>query len=295
MRVPPGWLSLDLWAADRQLPPAKSFSAEFGTAFELVAGAQRFAFQADSRTAWWNSLELMLGFAPLVAGGQIYLHKFDLEKNVAPLLSPAARIAKADRLVVIDAGHGGGNTGTRSALDGSQEKDYTLDWALRLAPLLEQAGWRVLLTRTNDVELTLPERVDFTVSNRADLFLSLHFNASGGGSTQSGIETYCLTPSGLPSNLTRDSDDDVRQVFPNNSFDQENVQWATRLHSSLLKFTDANDRGVRRARFMGVLRQQRCPAVLIEGGYLSNPEEARRIASGGYRQRLAEAVAAALR
>jgi len=292
-------VSLSSWAAKRGLAAPHSIGtvsadSEVRQAFELVAGGKRFGFHAGSRNASWNGLQLMLGFAPLLVNDEIALHETDLEKNVEPLLAANESIQRTNRLVVIDPGHGGGNTGTRSTLDGSMEKGYTLDWALRLAPLLESAGWRVLLTRTNDLELPLSDRVDFSNTNQADLFLSLHFNASGGGSVQSGIETYCLTPTGLPSGLTREYDDDVAQVFPNNRFDAENLRWALRLHSSLLKFTDANDRAVRRARFMGVLRRQECPAVLLEAGYLSNPAEARLIATGEYRQKLAEAVAAAL-
>jgi N-acetylmuramoyl-L-alanine amidase len=67
-----------------------------------------------------------------------------------------------------------------------------------------------------------------------------------------------------------------------------------RIQRTLLKVTGAKDHGVRRARFMTVLRGQNRPAVLVEGGYLSNPREARRIADPAYRQKLAEAVAAAL-
>ena len=65
-------------------------------------------------------------------------------------------------------------------------------------------------------------------------------------------------------------------------------------HRRLLAATGAADRGVKRARFMGVLRGQNRPAILVEGGYLSNPEEARKIGTPAYRQKLAEAVASAL-
>ena len=83
-------------------------------------------------------------------------------------------------------------------------------------------------------------------------------------------------------------------MHPNNAFDEQNVQLASRIHGALLRSTGTTDRGVRRARFMAVLRGQHRPAVLIEGGYLSNPAEARRIASPDYRQELAEGVAKAL-
>ena len=111
---------------------------------------------------------------------------------------------------------------------------------------------------------------------------------------QAGLETYCLTPTGMPSSLTRGYSDDPDQVFPNNEFDTENLQYAVRLHRALLKAGATPDRGVRRARFPAILRGQRRPAILIEGGYLSNSSEARRIADPAYRQQLAEAVASAL-
>jgi len=94
--------------------------------------------------------------------------------------------------------------------------------------------------------------------------------------------------------LTRDYEDDTALVFPNNTFDRQNFQYAFRLHSALVETTGGVDRGVRRARFMGVLRTQNRPAVLLEGGYLSNPREAQLIGQPEYRQKLAEAVAKAL-
>jgi len=197
-------------------------------------------------------------------------------------------------VVVIDPGHGGADPGARSAADGRWEKEFTLDWARRLAPLLEQRGWRVFLTRGNDRDLSLSDRVAFAEAHGADLFLSLHFNVSGRGRDQAGLETYCLTPTGMRSSLTRGYEDDPAEVLPNNAFDAENLQWAVHLHAALLKLDGLADRGVRRARFLGVLRTQKRPAVLIEGGYLSNPAEARRIGDPAYRQSMAAALAHAL-
>ena len=99
----------------------------------------------------------------------------------------------------------------------------------------------------------------------------------------------------MPSSLTRGWPDAWAQWFPNNTFDAQNLQLAVRLHSAILRATGLEDRGVNRARFIGVLHKQHCPAVLIEGGYLSNPHEARLIEIPEFRQKLAEAVASALR
>jgi N-acetylmuramoyl-L-alanine amidase len=99
----------------------------------------------------------------------------------------------------------------------------------------------------------------------------------------------------MPSTLTRGFADPWFENLPNNNFDAQNLQLAVRLHSALLRATGIEDRGVRRARFIGVLRGQKRPAILIEAGYLSNPQEARLIEDPAYRQTLAETVAAALK
>lgn len=287
------WLAVSAWTQANGIEGPIPILMNTNPVFEVRSSAGTIAFQIGTTSARFNSMTLMLGFEPKAFGGQVYLHALDVEKNLEPLLLAGCGIAHPKQLVVIDPGHGGENTGTRS-LDGKLEKDYTLDWALRLQPLLETNGWTVLLTRTNDAAMTLPERVAFAEAAQADLFVSLHFNASGGGNHQSGVETYCLTPQGMPSTLIRDYGDDPDAIYPNNAFDTENVQLAASLHQSLLEVNGGLDRGIRRARFMGVLRGQSRPAVLLEGGYLSNLDEAGRIADPDFRQSLAVAVATAL-
>ena len=152
----------------------------------------------------------------------------------------------------------------------------------------------MVLTRTNDVDLSLGQRVAAAERAKADLFISLHFNSGSANHELAGVETYCLTPTGMPSSLVRTYEDDAKQSFPNNAFDEQNYQIAYRLHRELVQSLGMPDRGIRRARFMSVLRAQNRPAVLIEGGYLSNPIEAKKIATAEYRQALAEAMARAL-
>src|SRR5262249_30135435 len=145
--------------------------------------------------------------------------------------------------------------GAKSILTDRYEKEFALDWALRAERLLRARGWTVYLTRTNDIEIPLPDRVAFADSVQADLFVSLHFNSTDqpqGRSEQGGIETYCLTPKGMPSTITRQFEDEIGHLFPNNAWDLENYQWATRLHRALIASSHRKDRGVRRARFMGV-------------------------------------------
>ncbi|HMP81210.1 MAG TPA: N-acetylmuramoyl-L-alanine amidase [Verrucomicrobiota bacterium] len=290
------WQVLHRWAARRGLGAPLLLGQSPSPIYSLSTTNGIFTFQSGVRPARFDGVEFWLGFAPQVIDGELYLHSVDLKKNIEPLLSPFKPGSNPYRVVVIDPGHGGGNTGTQSVVDKRYEKEFTLDWAMRLAPLLRQNGWIVYLTRTNDVEVPLGDRVTFAESVKADLFLSLHFNAAGNssGASQSGVETYCLTPAGLASSLTREFEDDLSAVYPNNAFDVLNFQYAVRLHRSLLALGGSNDRGVRRARFMGVLRGQNRPAVLLEAAYLSNPTEARRVADPAYRQQLAEAVARAL-
>src|SRR5262249_42317248 len=141
------------------------------------------------------------------------------------------------------------------------------------------------------------DRVAFADRVQADLFISLHFNSTDqpqGRSEQGGLETYTLTPVGMPSTVTRRFDDEVNHAYPNNEFDAENYFYAAKLHRAMVQATQRRDRGVRRARFMGILRGQNRPAVLVEGGYLTHPAEARLIGSPEYRQKLAEAIAHAL-
>ena len=155
----------------------------------------------------------------------------------------------------------------------------------------------VVLTRTNDVDIALSNRVAVAEQCQAALFISLHFNSAEPRRERQGLATFCLTPTGLPSSLTRDPEEEARQLhttYPNNSHDFRNFQYALKFHRSLIMATGWPDEGVQRARFMTVLRGQNRPAILIEGGYLSNPQEARLIADPHFRQKMADAVARVL-
>ncbi len=289
------WAPLDSWAGQYGVKAAGP--RRMGTNLLYTASSQAGSMEITigSRSARWNGATLWLGYAPQLENGRPLVHAIDLSRNFKPLLKPESWRVSGRKTVVIDPGHGGGNRGTRSILSSDRfEKEYSLDWARRLKPLLEKKGWNVLLTRESDVDVGLTDRVTFAEQQRADLFISLHFNSSFPRLEPSGIETYCLTPRGLPSTLIRGGEDDVNTAHPGNTLDAANLVLAARIHRSLISTTAATDRGVKRARFMTVLRGQRRPAVLIEAGFLSNPDEARRISSPAYRQKLAQAVANAL-
>lgn len=248
--------------------------------------------QPGSRAIKISGITHFMGFEPVTLGGAVCIHPLDRIKTFEPLMQAPAW--PHPKTVVLDPGHGGSQAGTRCLTGNRFEKEFTLDWALRLKPLLEARGWTVHLTRTNDLDLPLADRVRIADNHEAGLFISLHFNSSFPNTQAHGLETYCLTPCGLTSTTTRIYADDIAATYPNNQFDAANLILARRVHRHLLGTTGATDRGIRRARFMDVLRGQNRPAVLIEGGFLSNPEESKAINTPAYRQRLAEGVARAL-
>jgi N-acetylmuramoyl-L-alanine amidase len=289
------WVPLDRWCLSNGLQPPPRAVVGGTTLITLRIPAGDFILRTGSQRAFWNGLEFGLGFAPQLINNQPFVHVLDLTKTIQPLLNNAPAPALPNSpIIVIDPGHGGSDPGTQGLYGGPNEKEYTLDWALRLGTILATNGWQVWLTRTNDADLPISNRVAFAEQKKASVFLSLHFNSAPDDQSQDGLETYCLTPAGMPSNLTRGFGDDARTAYPNNAFDEQNLLLAARVHKALLQSGPTRDRGIRRARFLGVLRGQQRPAILVEGGYLSNAREARLIASSSHRQKLAEAVAQAL-
>ena len=167
--------------------------------------------------------------------------------------------------VIIDAGHGGydhgGGPGQRI-----YESIYTLDTALRLQRALRARGFKTVMTRTQDVFVTLHDRVAIGSSYRNAVFVSVHYN-SGARLDARGFETYYYRP--------------------------DSFGLASRLHAAQLSSMDTEDRHVRRDPFY-VLRNPNTPAVLCEGGFLTNPQEASVITSSSYRERWAQNIATAL-
>jgi len=243
----------------------------------------------ESRNIHLNGVTHWLSIPILATRSQLWIASVDVLKTIDPVLRRGRSSTKSSvRTVVLDPGHGGGDTGTRGSR--STEKTLTLDLAKRVERQLELAGLNVILTRTRDETLSLPDRVEFAARKRADLFVSLHFNSGG---SADGIETYCVPPAGAPSTATSfrklfgHADDDT---CPGNKTDERNLWLAHSVQRSLLKSTGANDRGVRRARFV-VIRDVKCPAILVEAGFLSNRREEQRILTTDYRDKLAKAIA----
>ena len=282
------WVSLECWG-NLHLGWFGRIQKGGDSFHRLVVSGMRFDLRPKRRLITCQGMQIWLGFGPELVNGHLYVHHLDIKKHLAPL---AAGTPNLGRIAVIDAGHGKGNTGTRSVFNKTYEKDYSLDWAKRLKPLLERKGWRVYLTRSADKSMSLADRVAFADKVKATLFISLHFNAAA--RSVRGLETYCIAPLGMPSHFTLGNPDPVHSPLANNPWDVASFQLAARVHNQLLLKCRMTDRGVRRVRFMGVIKSQKRAAILVEGGYLSNPTEAKTIDAKAYRQKLAEGVAAAL-
>jgi len=162
-----------------------------------------------------------------------------------------------------------------------------LRWPRKSDVFLQEAGFRVTLTRTRDVYLDLEDRPRMAKRVGSDLFVSLHFNATAVGVPQvKGVETYCLTPTGAAStaNPGRIA---PGGPFPGNQHDPANLRLAYALQHALVHGLAAEDRGLRRARF-AVLREATIPAALVEAGFLSHPVEGRKIGDPAYQKLIAQ-------
>jgi N-acetylmuramoyl-L-alanine amidase len=186
--------------------------------------------------------------------------------------------------IVIDAGHGGRDNGAKA--NGLVEKELTLDMAFRVEKQLQMNGYRTFLTRKDDTFVSLPDRS--SLANRFDhsIFVSIHFNNSISTSA-SGLETFYASSKVAPEPEWSWAAFLARRE-PLESLDTgENL--AGYIQTALVTKTEATNRGAKSQPFY-VIRHTRAPAVLVEGGFLSNPFEARLIATPEYRERLASAV-----
>ena len=192
--------------------------------------------------------------------------------------------------IVLDAGHGGEDTGARSLAPPVRDKDISLDIVCHVAAILTNAGQQVLLTRATDTYETPGDRARYAAARHAQLFISIHANSSPSNSLAAGAETYILPSPGFPG--TGEFVHGPTNACPGNRFDPDNALLGFSLHRRYAPLTAA-DRGLKRGRYF-VLKEAPCPAVLVECGFLTNTNDAARLADAAYRQKLAEAIAAGI-
>lgn len=206
------------------------------------------------------------------------------------------------RTVVVDPGHGGSNPGVEG-MGGILEKDVNLQVALKLAEELRRHDFEVVLTRDEDVHLSLAERAEIANAAGGDLFISLHCNGWFNEGAR-GFETYFLSPAKSDwsksveavENSGHDEPDDVEFIvwdLVQNSFISASSDLAEVVQSEVTQDLRQADRGVRQAGFR-VLVGAWMPAVLLEMGFLTHPEEARQLSRDSYQRQLARAIADAL-
>lgn len=255
---------------------------------QLTKGTTRLVFSADSQQAQINGVNVYLSYPILGRNGGVYIAQLDLQTAVQPVLFPPRNKPGAKiRMICLDPGHGGKETGTCNG--SQQEKKYTLLLAQELRDQLTRAGVKVTLTRTTDTAIDLPVRAGLAKRRGADLFVCLHFNSSTRSRNEvKGIEVYCLTPAGASSTNARGEGSGAGSA-PGNRNNDKNMFLSYQVHKSLVKSLPVEDRGLRRARF-AVLRAAEMPAVYIEGGYMSHPSESKRIYDPAYRRQMARAI-----
>jgi N-acetylmuramoyl-L-alanine amidase len=282
----PYWDARDI---GRRFGLTPKFDAKSGN-LRLVSRWTEIELEPDSQEMRINDLSVFLSDPVAADHGRFFIGRRDVEELIRPILVPhAGARPPAVRTIVIDAGHGGNDHGNENTRLRLREKAFTLDVARRLARLLTQGGFRVIMTRKDDRRVELEDRVALADRVGADLFVSVHFNSF----TQpgvSGAETYVLTPRYAPSTPATEHDKSMRvTAFPGNAFDHWNALLGYKVHRAIIEGLGAEDRGFKRYRYY-VLRMCPCPAVLVEAAFLSNDTEGRKVNTAAYRARIADAI-----
>lgn len=259
-------------------------------------------FSPGGQEVFMNGVKFIFSFPIIAIGGKYHLCETDFNKILDPVLRPSyIANAKPFDTVIIDPGHGGRDPGCVNSL--GTEAGYNLIVAKLLETQLRKLGFKVVMTRDSNRFISLSERVTIANKYRNAIFVSIHFNSIGGAarSQARGIETFTLSPEGVAHYGSSVKASDLRKKTGNQQ-DSANIALATSVHWNIKKsLADRKkgpgivipDRGIRRARF-NVLTGVKHPAILIEGGFMSHPEESRHIHKSTYQSTMAKAVCNAI-
>lgn len=273
--------------APADLTPRPPTPAPTPTAAEVSADPQPQPVSADLNPP--RDIELPLPAEPTSDG------RFPLSRQ----------LGLEARRVIIDPGHGGHDPGA-TGRDGLREKDLVLDISRRVAKFLEaERSYEVILTRNTDVFIPLEERTAIANSKGADLFVSIHANSSRNRRAR-GLETYYLNLATSPEaerTAARENAVSTRRMtelqellsrIMNNSKIAESREFAHHVHGSMVKRaiesdSHSRDLGVKTAPFY-VLLGANMPSVLLEVSFLSNPDDAKLLASDEFRHKIAQSI-----
>src|SRR2546429_5297782 len=262
--------------------------AAAGEKSQLDAVKNPLEFVSGSREAMINGARSWLCFPLIEQDGKYLVSRTDVAKTIEPLVRPhrVPNVGKVDT-VVLDPGHGGHDKGQVSRY--GAEKEFALDGARKLRPLLQAKGLRVIMTREGDYFVALEVRAKIANAARNSIFVSIHFNATNDNPNATGFEIFSFTPRGAPS--TSDSAVALSSfnMQPGSEVDAQSMALSACIYHSLLGHITEYDRGIKRARF-AVLRLTKVPAVLIEGGFLTERGESRLISNKDWRGKLAAAI-----
>jgi len=248
--------------------------------------------KAGGNECLMNGVKFVFSYPIAMQGEKAYVSRMDLAKLIDPVLRPSFIQNAGDfRTVILDPGHGGKDPGATNAL--GTEANYSLKVAGLVKNLLVAKGFKVVMTRSTNVYLTLQERVDLANAVKENaIFICIHFNSSDPAAR--GIETFTLSPPGV-SHYGSDVKASDSLLYAGNEHDSANIALATSVHGTVLHHLGQNtfDRGIKHARF-SVLTGVRHPAILLEGGFLTHPYEARLIENPKYQDALAKGIVEAI-
>src|SRR5437870_2233957 len=279
------YLSVDNIARFYRLPAEVAPS---GAKIRLETVMNPLEFVRGSREVMINGARCWLCFPLIEQNGKFLVSRTDVAKTIEPQLRPH-RVPNAGKVetVVLDPGHGGHDKGAVCRY--GNEKDFALDVARKLRPLLQAKGLRVIMTREGDYFVPLEVRAQIANAARNPIFVSIHFNATDRDPDATGFEIFSFTPRGAPST----SDDSVApsslSVQAGTQVDAQSVALSACIYHSMIGHIPEFDRGIKRARF-AVLRLTKVPAVLIEGGFLTERGESKLISNKDWRAQLAGAI-----
>lgn len=264
-----------------------------GSSITLENAKVEMNLKVGSPECLMNGVKFVFSNDVISQSDKAWISRMDLAKLIDPVLRPNFIKNVGDfRTVILDPGHGGKDPGATNSLN--TEATYNLKVATRTKALLEREGFKVVMTRQDDHYLSLQERVDIANAIKENaVFVSIHFNSGGTGAR--GIETFTLSPQGV-SHYGQDFKASDGQARTGNEHDSANIALATSVHGCMLRRLQKNtfDRGIKRARF-SVLSGVIHPAILLEGGFMTHPYEARLIDNEAYQATVANSIVDAMK
>lgn len=238
-------------------------------------------FYLDENGVYVTGSHLINGALHSFKGNGAWIKEIKEEKSSDELPFATSNYQK---VIFLDPGHGGKDPGAQYL--GLKEKDLNLQVSQQLKTKLESLGYKVIMSRSSDVYVDfITERSRMSNETNADMFISIHFNATGHGldSGEDGIQTYTYLPTGnIPSVINKKWHDNPTRL-------KYSYKLGSYIHQSVLATTHAKDAGLL-AKSFAVLRETNKPAVLLELGYMDDSKESQKIRTKEYQQKLVDGI-----